>query len=103
MATVFYCTILFRLRPGIALDRIRVARRSLQALVETLPGVEHFGVSHNIAVESGGFNLALFATFENRNACEIFLRHPEYRRVWNDELAPIVEKHVMAQGTPEAD
>jgi hypothetical protein len=103
MANVFHCTILFRLRPGIALDRIRVARRSLQALVETLPGVEHFGVSHNVAAESGGFNLALFATFESRNACEIFLRHPEYQRVWTKELAPIVERHLVAQGAPEAD
>ena len=42
--------------------------------------------------------LALFSAFENRTACEIFLRHPEYLRVWNDDLGPVVERHLMAQG-----
>jgi hypothetical protein len=100
---MFHCVILFRLRAGIPLQQIRGARDSLQALVETLPGVEHFTVTHNLAPDSMGYTLALFSVFEHQSACEIFLRHPEYRRVWNDELAPIVEKHVMAQGTPEAD
>ncbi|MEY4828340.1 MAG: Stress responsive Barrel Domain [Planctomycetota bacterium] len=95
---MFHCTILFRLKPGIPLDRVRGARQSLQALVETLPGVEHFSVTHNVAAESKGFNLALFSTFENQSACEIFLRHPEYQRVWHEDLLPVVAEHVTAQG-----
>ncbi len=98
---MFHCVILFRLRPGIPLDRVRDARRALQALVETMPGVEHFTVTHNVATESGGFNLALFSAFESRAACEIFHRHPEYRRVWSEELEPVVDTKVTAEG--EAD
>lgn len=98
---MFHCAILFRLKAGIPLDRVRGARSSLQALVETLPGVEQFTVTHNVAPDSGGYNLALFSAFENKNACEIFLRHPEYRRVWAEELGPLVESHVSAQGQAE--
>jgi heme-degrading monooxygenase HmoA len=98
---MFHCVILFALKPGIALDRVRGARRSLQALVETMPGVEHLIVTHNLATDRQGFNLALFSVFENRTACEIFLRHPEYQRVWEQELGPLVERHVMAQGAGE--
>jgi len=100
--SMYHCVILFRLKPGVPLDRVRGARRALQALVETLPGVEHFTVTHNTAADSGGFNLALFSVFESHNACEIFLRHPEYRRVREQELGPVVEKHLVAQGEPEA-
>ena len=81
-----------------SLDRVRDARAALQSLVETLPGVERFTVTHNLAPDSAGFNLALFSLFESRNACEIFLRHPEYRRVLADELGPVVEAHIAAHG-----
>jgi heme-degrading monooxygenase HmoA len=99
---VFHCVILYRLKAGIPLDRVRDARRALQALVETMPGVEYFTVTHNVATDGGGFTLALFSAFENRNACDIFLRHPEYRRVWEEQLGPVVEKRIVAQGEPEA-
>jgi hypothetical protein len=95
---MFHCTILFALKPGIALDRVRGAREALRGLVETMPGVEHLAVTHNTAPDRGGFNLALFAGFEHRNACEIFLRHPEFQRVWAEDLMPVVERHLMAQG-----
>ncbi|MBL9077653.1 MAG: Dabb family protein [Planctomycetes bacterium] len=95
---MFHCVILFRLKPGIPLERVRGARQALQSLVETMPGVAHLTVTHNVAAERQGFNLALFSGFESRTACEIFLRHPEYQRVWDAELAPVVEHHLMAQG-----
>lgn len=99
---MFHCVILYRLRAGIPLERVRDARMALQALVETLPGVEHFTVTHNLAEDSGGFNLALFSTFESRNACDIFLRHPEYVRVWEQELRQVVENRIIAQGDSAA-
>lgn len=98
---MFHCVILFALRPGISLDRVRNARTALQALVETMPGVEHLTVAHNVAPDRGGFNLVLFSAFESQTACEIFLRHPEYLRVRNEELGPIVESQLMAQGSDE--
>jgi len=98
---MFHCVILFRLRAGIPLDRVRGARSALQALVETLPGVERFAVTHNVAPDSGGYNLALFSLFESKTACDIFLRHPEYTRVWSEELAPLVESHLAAHGAED--
>ena len=98
---MFHCVILYRLKPGIPLDRVRAARSGLQALVETLPGVETFTVTHNVATQSEGYNLALFSAFENPKACDIFLRHPEFQRVWQEELEPLVESKITAQG--EAD
>jgi heme-degrading monooxygenase HmoA len=100
---MFHCVILFRLKPGIPLERVRGARVALQSLVETMPGVAHLTVTHNLAAERQGFNLALFSLFETRNACEIFFRHPEYQRVWDTDLAPVIEHHVMAQGEGDAD
>lgn len=99
---MFHCVILFALKPGIPLDRVREVRRALQELVETMPGVEHLVVTHNVAHDRHGYNLALFSAFENRTACEIFLRHPEYQRVWTEELLPVVERHVVAQGDDSA-
>jgi Stress responsive A/B Barrel Domain len=95
---MFHCTILFALKPGIALDRVRVARRSLQELIETMPGVDHLAVAHNVASDRQGYNLALFSGFESRTAADIFFRHPEYQRVWREELAPLVERQITAQG-----
>ena len=100
---MFHCVILFSLKPGIPLDRVRTARKSLQALVETMPGVEHLDVTHNVAEDSGGYNLVLFSGFENENACEIFLRHTEYVRVWEQELGPIVDQQLTAQGAGSHD
>ena len=95
---MYYCTILFSLKPGISLERVRGARESLQALIETMPGVDHLQVTHNVAADRQGYNLALFSGFETQTACEIFFRHPEYQRVWHDELEPLIERHVAAQG-----
>jgi heme-degrading monooxygenase HmoA len=95
---MFHCTILFALKPGIALDRVRTARCSLQELIERMPGIDHLAVVHNVAADRQGYNLALFSAFESRTACDIFFRHPEYQRVWRDELEPLVERHVVAQG-----
>lgn len=95
---MFHCTILFALKPGIALDRVRVARRSLQELIETMPGIDHLTVAHNVAADRQGYNLALFSGFESRTAADIFFRHPEYQRVWREELGPLVERQITAQG-----
>lgn len=103
LPAMFHCVILFRLKPGIPLERVRGARLALQSLVETMPGVAHLTVTHNVADERQGFNLALFSAFENRNACDIFLRHPEYQRVWRDDLEPLIERHLVAQGDDEPD
>ncbi len=99
---MFHCTILFALRPGIALDRVRLARESLQQLIESMPGVDHLSVVHNVAADRQGYNLALFSAFESRTACDIFFRHPEYQRVWRDELEPLVDRQVVAQGDADA-
>ena len=66
---MFHCVILFALKPGISLDRVRNARTALQDLVETMPGVEHLSVTHNVAPDRGGFNLVLFSGFE-RVSCQ---------------------------------
>ncbi|MCB9876428.1 MAG: Dabb family protein [Planctomycetes bacterium] len=98
---MFHCTILFSLKPGISLDRVRAGRESLQALIETMPGVHHLTVAHNVAPDRSGYNLALFSAFESRTACDIFFRHPEYLRVWQEELAPLIERHLVVMGGAE--
>ena len=90
--------ILYRLKPGVTLDRVRAAREALAALAELLPGVVHFAVTDNLATENGGFTLALFAAFETREAFEIYGRHPEVHPVMAKLLDPIVEKRIVALG-----
>ena len=89
---------LFRLRPGITIDRVRHAREALAGLVETLPGVLHFTVTDNLAERNGGFTMALFSAFDTRAAFDVCMRHPEYRRVWQDALQPIIDEHLIATG-----
>ena len=93
--------ILFRLKPGVTLDRVRSAREELSRLVETLPGVVEFAVTDNLAEQSKGFTLALFSVFENEQASQICRRHPEYIRVWNELLEPVVEDCIVAEGKSE--
>ncbi len=99
---MFYCTILFSLKPGISLVRVRTAREALQSLIETMPGVDHLTVTHNVAADRRGYNLALFSAFESRTACDIFFRHPEYERVWREVLDPLVDQKIVAQGSDDA-
>ena len=99
---MFHCTILFSLKPGISLVKIRTAREALQALIETMPGIDHLTVTHNIAEDRMGFNLALFSGFESKDACDIFFRHPEYLRVMREELDPVVDQKLFAQGVDES-
>ncbi len=94
----FHHVVLFRLRPGVTLEQVRAAREALSALVETLPGVLHFAVTDNLAVRNGGYTMALFSSFENRQAFEIFNRHPEFQRVWRELLDPVVEESMVAEG-----
>ncbi len=94
----FHYVNLFRLRPGVTLDQVRAAREALSALVETLPGVLQFVVTDNLAELNSGFTMALFSSFEDRQAFEIFNRHSEFERVWHELLDPVVEKSIVAQG-----
>jgi heme-degrading monooxygenase HmoA len=95
---MFHHVVLFRLRAGVTLDRVRRAREELNRLAETLPGVLHFAVTHNVAAENGGYTLALFSAFESERAYEIFVRHAEHQRVIAHDLEPVVEARVVAQG-----
>lgn len=94
----FHHVVLFRLKPGVTLDRVRDAREALAQLIETLPGVLHFAVTDNLSAHNGGYTLALFSAFEDRRAYEIFSRHAEYQRVWQRLLAPVVEHRIVAEG-----
>jgi heme-degrading monooxygenase HmoA len=95
---LFHHVVLFRLRPGVTLERVRRAREQLNRLAETLPGVLHFAVTHNVAADNGGYTLALFSVFESERAYEIFSRHPEHVRVVSHDLTAVVESRVVAQG-----
>ncbi len=95
---IFHHVVLFRLKSGVTLERVREAREELARLVETLPGVLHFAVTDNLSGSNNGFTMALFSTFEDRQAYDIFIRHPEYRRVWDQLMAQVVDEQVIAQG-----
>lgn len=95
---MFHHVTLFRLKPGVTLDRVRQAREQLASLVETLPGVMHFTVTDNLAEGNQGFTLALFSLFESRGAFEIFQRHPGYQQVLAELLNPVVEQRLVAEG-----
>ena len=95
---MFHHVVLFRLEKDVTLDRVRAARESLAALVETLPGVHQFAVTDNLADANRGYTLALFSAFEDRSACNIFTRHPEYRRVWTELLEPVIAERIVAEG-----
>ena len=94
----FHHVVLFRLRPGVTLERVRDARDALSRLVETLPGVLHFAVAENLSQDNSGYTLALFSAFEDRQAYEIFTRHAEYRTVWDSLLESVVDSKIVAQG-----
>ncbi|MCC6672764.1 MAG: Dabb family protein [Planctomycetes bacterium] len=94
---MFHHAVLFRLREGVTLDRVRRARKALAELAETLPGCLHFAVCDNLSGENRGYTLALFATFESRKAYEIYSRHPEVQRV-QAEFAPVVTERIVAEG-----
>jgi hypothetical protein len=93
----FHYIVLFRLRAGVTLRRVRTAREQLAALVETLPGVRQFVVTDNIAESSQGYTLALISQFEDRRAYEIFDRHPEARSAL-ESLSAVVDQRIVVQG-----
>lgn len=95
---MFHHVVLYRLKQGVTLERVRAAREALAALCETLPGVEHFSVVQNVAVDNGGYTLALLSLFENRGAYDIFNRHPEHVRVCRELLNPVVEHNICVEG-----
>lgn len=95
---MLHYVVLFRLKPGVTLDRVRKAKLSLAELAETLPGVLHFAVTDNLAPENGGYTLALFSAFESRRAFEIFERHDAVQQVLREDLGPVVAARVVAHG-----
>jgi len=94
----FHHVELFRLRPGVPISDVRAAREALGNLVETLPGVLSFAVTDNLAERNAGFTMALFSAFADRRAYDIFTRHPEYQRVREQLLEPVVADRIVAQG-----
>ena len=89
----------FRLRQGVALADVRAGFTELAALVESLPGLEYFAVSENRAEPHCGWSMVLFAGFTDRSACEIFVRHPQLREIWQEHLDQVVaEREVVARG-----
>ena len=97
----FHHIVLFRLRAGITLDRVRAAKEELGALVETLPGVRELSVSHNVAEPSHGYTLALISHFDNRRAYEFFARNPDARGIVDRIMDDLVESHIVFQSGDE--
>jgi hypothetical protein len=98
---MFHHVTLYRLRPGVTLDRVRHAREQLSQLAETLPGVVLFSVTHNVAPDSRGFTLVLFSAFESRRAYDIFVRHARVEQIRREHLLPLVADELTAQGEAE--
>ncbi len=98
----FHYIVLFRLREGVPLERVRAAKDALASLVETSPGVRHFVVTENVAQENGGFRLALISNFENRQAFDIFARRPEVRAILDQMVEEVAEDRVVVQGAGDA-
>lgn len=94
----FHHVILFRLREGITLDRVRAARETLAELVELLPGVLHLAVTDNQSARNAGFTMVLFAVFENRPAYEVCTRHPEWQRAFAEFIDPVVAERLVVEG-----
>ncbi len=94
----FHHVVLFRLRAGVTLDRVRAARAALAELVETLPGVLHLTVTDNLSQRNGGYTMVLFSTFENRPAYEVCSRHPEWQRVFRELIDPVAAELLIAEG-----
>jgi hypothetical protein len=90
--------LLFRLREGVTLDRVRAAREALAELVETLPGVLHLAVVDNLSAENRGYTLALCAVFESRHAFEVCTRHPDWLACRDELLSPIVAERLAVEG-----
>lgn len=95
----FHHIVLFRVREGITLERVRRAREALAALVETLPGVRDFTVTENVAKQHDGYKLALISSFEDKRAYDIFARHPESIAVLDEFMNEVAEDHLVIQGS----
>lgn len=94
----FHHIVVYRLRAGVTLDRVRSVRDDLAALVETLPGVRDFIVTDNVSPDAQGYKLALIATFDDRRAYEIFTRHPESKRILEALENEVTEDRLVIQG-----
>ena len=94
----FHHIVLFRVREGVTLDRVRRSREALASLVETLPGVRDFTVTENLAPDHEGYKLALISSFEDRRAYDIFARHPEAQAALEEFMQHVAEDHLIVQG-----
>lgn len=95
----FHHIVLFRVRQGVTLDRVRKSREALAALVETLPGVRDFTVTENVAPDHEGYKLMLISSFEDRRAYDIFARHPEAKAALEEFMRHVAEDHLVVQGS----
>lgn len=98
---MFHHVELYRIRPGVPIEGVRRAREELARLAETIPGVLHLSVGHNVADEHGGYKLALFAAFENEKACQLYLRHPDRVRARASFLDGVVDGCIVAEADDE--
>ena len=93
-----------RIRPQLGVNAVLIQGRGFIPRLIDFNGtarVTFDGRAGGIGADRHGYNLALFSAFETRTAGDIFFRHPEYQRVWRDELVPLIERHVIAQGDDE--
>lgn len=96
---VHHVVVIWLKQPGDENGRRQYIQESQQ--FARLPGVLSYDIGSPVAIQRGrantvldeSYDLAISSTYESRQAFEDFLKNPEYVRVAQEVLRPLVDKY----------
>ncbi|MAG29503.1 MAG: stress protein [Deltaproteobacteria bacterium] len=90
---------LFRLKD----DAPQGARHSLEeglaAIAQTIPQIAAYSYGADLGMRDGNFDFGVVADFENAEAFQSYVEHPDHRAFVEQRLSPVVDERVSIQFT----
>jgi hypothetical protein len=87
--------VLFKIRNGIADERIKAMTDALEALREEIPQLAEIHAGVNLSDRNKGYHVMLISRFKNTRDLKTYIDHPAHKRVVEEFIQPIREDVIV--------
>jgi stress responsive alpha/beta barrel protein len=93
----FRHVVLFRFRDGVTTEQKQTLADRLRGLPGVIPELKAYAVGEDAGINSGNFDFAVVADFDDRDGYLAYRDHPEHRQVIDECVTPIVAERGAVQ------
>ncbi len=89
--------VLFKLKKDAPEGTLVLLKNELSALSQSIPEIRAYDYGSDLGLRDGNFDLCLVAQFDDTEAFNRYVNHPDHQTFVSDRLTPVVAERVAVQ------